>query len=404
MVKQNQNQKGMELEARVQRLFMCQGAFAERGLFVRAARGESKLVTDIDVVAHDYSINFHHRRIYAECKGGGNVSTLDRVVWVRGIKEIIGADFGYLVLDHCDTTSVSFAHGQDIEILQLAAMAKLESSLRIGADFWPGRSNLAAYSAVEKNITTRIQDKKSDNCAAWLMRAAEVWRDASHLVFSYGRLNSLLSTLKAIAPLIKGNLLDENDCILVKYALSALMVRLTQYVLFAASDTLGMAKTERESYIKERLTAGDRGIEQTRGILEGAINLVKAQLDQHHIEAPLSWNIDQMLAAPEYSLPFATVVERAIGECEYARTLPLSAELKLFGFGGKEESSGRLLTRARGGMELVSVIRGFVIQSLSVDASYCGGLGSEFATPVSAVGKSTEKPLFEEKPVGDTTS
>src|SRR3954469_3514174 len=102
-------EKGTNLEARVQRLFMCQGAFAERGLFVRASRGESKLVTDIDVVAHDYSINFHHRRIYAECKGGKHKSSLDRSVWIRGIKEAISADFAYLVIERCDASTMQFA-------------------------------------------------------------------------------------------------------------------------------------------------------------------------------------------------------------------------------------------------------------------------------------------------------
>ena len=70
MPHKNRIETGTPLEARVQRLFMCQGAFAERSLFMRAAPGESKMVTDVDVVAHDYSQNFHHRRTYAECKGG----------------------------------------------------------------------------------------------------------------------------------------------------------------------------------------------------------------------------------------------------------------------------------------------------------------------------------------------
>src|SRR5204863_1101809 len=86
---------GPALEARVQRLFMCQGAYAERGLFMRAGPGDSKLVTDVDVVAHDYSINFHHRRTYAECMGGKNKRALDRVIWVRGVKEVIADDMAY---------------------------------------------------------------------------------------------------------------------------------------------------------------------------------------------------------------------------------------------------------------------------------------------------------------------
>jgi hypothetical protein len=91
MAKKSTIETGVALEARIQRLLMCQGAFAERALMLRPAKGAANLVTDVDVFAHDYSINFHHTRIYVECKGGRNVSTLDRVVWVREMMSVLAA-------------------------------------------------------------------------------------------------------------------------------------------------------------------------------------------------------------------------------------------------------------------------------------------------------------------------
>src|SRR5204863_3066788 len=121
-------ESGTRLEARTQRLFMCQGAFAERGLFIRAGRGSSKLVTDVDVVAHDYNLNLQHRRIYAECKGGRNKSPLDRVVWIRGVREAIQANNAHLVLDHCDWETVQFARTLGVEILQAHSIRSLEAA------------------------------------------------------------------------------------------------------------------------------------------------------------------------------------------------------------------------------------------------------------------------------------
>ncbi|HJT30526.1 MAG TPA: hypothetical protein VJ783_00560 [Pirellulales bacterium] len=333
---------------------------------MRAARGDSKMVTDIDVVAHDYSINFHHRKIYAECKGGKNRSALDRLVWVRGVKEAIAAEFAHLVVDHCDPSTVLFARTLGIEILQGASIDALESALRIRKDFWPGRSNLHGYSEMECQIREVLKNKtRGDPFAEWLIRAAESWRESTALTFSYGRLNTLF-----------GILLDSRDIVtsvtgahqtdILAYALAGLLVRLSQYVLFAASDTLGMTRLDRSRYLAERFTSGNLDIEHSRRILRGALRMVQSQLAALKIDAPVSWNIEHMLSAPAYTEPFAEVVGRAIAEGERARGLPLCMELRLFGFSGSESDGSMLIERVRQGLDLTGLIIGFAKQSLNI--------------------------------------
>lgn len=364
-------EKGTPLEARIQRLFMCQGAFAERGLLVRAVKGESKLVTDIDVVAHDYSINFHHQRICAECKGGKNRTPLDRSVWIRGIKEAIAADYAYLVLERCDNSTAQFAKSLGVEILQVQSLVTLESALNIGKDFWPGRSNLQPYLRVDEHIKRTISRNARGGVSEWLQNASDTWRDASALAFSYGRLNSLLAVLERSKELALGYNVGEE--IIVHYAVSALLVRLCQYVLFAASDTLSMTQTEREQYLAERLTVGNFDLEQSRSLLESASKMVHAQLRAQGQTPPGSWNVDHLLAAPPYSRPFADVVERCIREGDKFRLLPLSMELRLFGYAGDERESGRLIGRIRTTLELTGLIIAFARQSLGVPDAYTRG-------------------------------
>ncbi len=364
-------EKGTPLEARIQRLFMCQGAFAERGLLIRAAKGESKLVTDIDVVAHDYSINFHHRRIYAECKGGKNRSPLDRAVWIRGIKEAIAADFAYLVLERCDGSTAGFAKSLGVEILQVPSLVTLETALNIGKNFWPGRSNLLAYTKADDLIKRTIGRNTRGGLSEWLLNALDVWRDASALTFSYGRLNSLLSALEKCGGLVLDLSSDEN--LVINYAVSALLVRLCQYVLFAASDTLAMSHIAREQYLAERLTVGNFDIEQSRSLLESASKMVHAQLVAQGQTPPGSWNVDHLLSAPPYARPFASVVERCISEGDKFRILALSMELRLFGYGGDERESGRLINRIRPAIELTGLVVAFARQSLGVPDEYVRG-------------------------------
>ena len=75
---------GVALEARVQRLFLAQGIFAERSLYPAADAGHSLLATDIDVLVSEYASGYHLTRRHAECKSGKRVRILDRVLWLNG--------------------------------------------------------------------------------------------------------------------------------------------------------------------------------------------------------------------------------------------------------------------------------------------------------------------------------
>lgn len=368
--------KGRELEARIQRLFMCQGAFAERGLFVRTRRASSRLVTDIDVIAHDYNINFHHRKIYAECKGGKNVSTLDRVVWVRGVMNVVGAEFGYLVVDVCDADSAAFARAHGVEVLQGAGLLALEEALGIGDSFWPGRTNLIFHDAVEKGIEKALTSTDKGEFITWLRAAADVWREASALALSYGRLNALLGLLGTSRGFSGKMALRAEERILMGYAVGALLVRLSQYILFAASDTLSMTRTEREEYLRERLTAGTIDIGQARLLLDSALHLAKSTLEEQGITPPPNWEADHLLRSPAYAVPFAQVVERVIGDGHRARILPLSMELRLFGYAGAARDSAGLLRRFEYAVPLTGLIRALAVQSLGVPEEFTNGVAS----------------------------
>jgi hypothetical protein len=159
----------------------------------------------------------------------------------------------------------------------------------------------------------------------------------------------------------------------VNYAVAALLVRLSQYVLYCASDTLAMTHTAREQYLAERFTVGNFDLEQSRSLLDSAAKMVRAQLAAQGQTPPESWRVDHLLAAPSYSRPFSEVVDRCVAEGDKLRLLPLSMELRLFGFGGDERDSGRLINRIRPSLDLTGLVIAFVRQSLGLPESYVRG-------------------------------
>jgi hypothetical protein len=358
---------GTPLEARIQRLFMCQGAFAERGLYMRAIRGDAKMATDIDIVAHDYSINFHHTRIYAECKGGKNRSPLDRAIWIRGVREALGADFAYLVLDQCDSSTATFARSIGVEILQRAGLETLESALSIDPLFWPGRTNLHAYGHCDQSIRDILKKRLTgDWLTDWIAQSAETWRESTALSFSYGRLNGLLRMLMETRRVVDSGGFRPDDFPIVNYVVAAMLVRLSQYVLFVAADTIALTPTERLQYLALRFTSGNMEPEQARKILQSALRMLEVKLRENNIEPPAGWTVDHLMAPASYTSPFNELIGRAMGEGDKTRVLPLAMEMRLFGYGGPEKGCERLLERVRQAQDVTSNVTAFARQALEV--------------------------------------
>jgi hypothetical protein len=107
--------------------------------------------------------------------------------------------------------------------------------------------------------------------------------------------------------------------------------------------------------------------------MHGALNLARAKLKEHGIEAPPNWDAEHLVTAPSYARAFAEVVERVVADGHRARMLPLAMELRLFGFAGDERGSSGLIKRVDYALPLTGLIRGFAVQSLGLPESWAQG-------------------------------
>jgi hypothetical protein len=264
------------------------------------------------------------------------------------------------------------ASANRVEILQHAGLNALENALKINANFWPGRSNFFVYEPLDKAVGQEA-DKRGTALQHWIQESCEIWREASALSFSYGRLNNLLTQIERLVEILKIEKPTNEIAATYHYGVAALLVRLSQYVLYSAADTLGMTKTEREDFIAERLTSGTLGLQQTRKIMRGALNLARAKLKEHEIESPPNWDAEHLVTPPSYARAFTEVVERVVANGHRARMLPLAMELRLYGFAGDERGSSGLVKRVDYALPLTGLIRGFVVQSLGLPESWTQG-------------------------------
>ena len=93
--------KGDEVEARVAQLWFWEGYYARRGIDLRRHFfSETLTVTDLDLLAYDFSPMLGVAKTIGEVKTGTGKSApkpLDRIVWLRGLRELVGASAAELI-------------------------------------------------------------------------------------------------------------------------------------------------------------------------------------------------------------------------------------------------------------------------------------------------------------------
>jgi hypothetical protein len=86
---------GKALEARLAQVWFWEGAFARRGIDLqRHFYPDPLLVTDLDLLAIEIDTTLGFRKTIGEAKTGTSKTApkpLDRVIWLRGLMEVTGA-------------------------------------------------------------------------------------------------------------------------------------------------------------------------------------------------------------------------------------------------------------------------------------------------------------------------
>src|SRR5690242_20226446 len=198
------NSSGSALEARVQRLFLAQGLFAERRLWPSATVDRRMLATDIDVLVSEYASGFHLTRRHAECKTG-KLALLDRILWLNGVRTLLGADATYLVGRDLDLDASEFARGLSVELITFKHLEAWEGSLGIQPDAWPCRSDIDVYETARERWQELSGEKGADEAWRSLREALAFVEIESWLAFRYRHVNKCLRLFASLATLAQKN-------------------------------------------------------------------------------------------------------------------------------------------------------------------------------------------------------
>jgi len=169
---------GDVLEARVAQLWFWEGFYARRGINLeRHYEPDPLQITDLDLLAFDLDPALARRKHIGEVKSGTGRSAakpLDRTIWLRGLRELVGAEHAEL------TTAIApsrrareLAAGLGVTAQSVADVERRERSVVVEQVSDLGAHGPAAAITARQVQRLCAQDPKLER-AFWYLRS-EVW-------------------------------------------------------------------------------------------------------------------------------------------------------------------------------------------------------------------------------------
>lgn len=122
--------KGPVLEELVRAYFAQQGYFAVRSASYRFGGSE---VTDIDVWLYGRQGAGARVRAIVDVKNKRSPKALERIVWARGMQDVLGADLAIVATTDTDPNVARFARGANVSLLTKPFLTRLEQGLGIAS-------------------------------------------------------------------------------------------------------------------------------------------------------------------------------------------------------------------------------------------------------------------------------
>ena len=285
------------------------------------------------------------------------------------VRTLLGADASYLVLRTFNEDATDFARSLDVDVMTVKQLEIWESALNITEQHWPSRSDFRLIDPIRLNARNLGKQKDASEVAKVMRNATQFVEIDSWRVFGYGKLNHLFRILKSLSEVHDQLAPKEEERLYARYSASALLVRLSQFLLAMCLDISRVPISDVQSYLLSRLTYGNQDPDSVRGLLNSTVGWVSHALRERGMALPPEADLNRLYRPPLYSEGLIALIQTLLSAPNEARYLPIAVEIEQF---GKEEDTNllpRLRSAWRAGHHLAALVRAFATASLGVSAS-----------------------------------
>lgn len=318
--------RGDEMEMRVARLWFWEGYYSRSGINLkRHYHPEPLLVTDLDLLAYDFGPSLQVRRTIGEVKSGTGRSApkpLDRIIWLRGLREMVGFDHAELVSRNAPSPRArSLARSIGVSAQSQADLERREQLVDIAGVEDAGSHGSRAF--LECTWTHKHCSSSRDlERAFWFLRS-EVWfcdeiTACKRLIGLYRQLGGMWTPD-----------IEDDDSRALRWLLAETVSVFVLNAVAAASEVIRVAPDLLATEVGDRLSAGLAPADVMRRIALDVDKFVGGVLAAAKAPASLSAEAMGALhpAAPAWTEQFLELLSRIAAMPQEARRLPRQADL-----------------------------------------------------------------------------
>ncbi|GAA1959380.1 hypothetical protein [Catenulispora subtropica] len=323
------NEKGADLERRFARAEFAEGSLVRlRHPVTHQISNRRRVITDVDVLSLDFDARLRPQLGITECKSTrGQAGEQDRLLWLKGMQSLVGADRASLVRESVSPAGRDVARRIGVDLIGGDELARREKVL----DHMPDRFATIGATAFTDQAAKAAEQLKTIGLRSGLVAFLE--QDA--LLAEPHRVLGALLTLDeatktgAVVPMPLAS-------VLAGHSLQALLVAALR--AGGRIDVIGVEGVRRE--IEQGLGTGDPHDQQLFRVAEMADTLLNQELADIHrayraqgatvIERQVPSLRQAIAQAPAWLPRFVDLAERLRRRTPVARQLPQTVDLVVF--------------------------------------------------------------------------
>lgn len=321
--------RGDEMEARVAQLWFWEGHFARRGVDLRRYYyPEPLVVTDLDLLAYTFSPMLQRFKTIGEVKTGTGKSAakpLDRVIWLRGLRELVHAEHAELTTGNPPSPKArELARTLGVRAQSVADIERRESAVAVASVADLGSQGVSAF--VDEKWAHRHCSRDRDlERAYWFLRA-EVWfldavTAAKRLIGLYAQLSDRWTPN-----------IEDDDARALRWLFAETVSVFTLNTVTVAAEVLVEDEKLYGARLGERLSAGIVPADAMRRIAADVDKYIGGVLVAANAPASMRAEVVGALhpRPPSWTESFLDLTQRIASKPAIARELPRRLDLLIF--------------------------------------------------------------------------
>jgi|GEM_PF-2440753 len=315
--------EGEILEYRMQRLFFYLGYFTRRRITLKSYfYPEKSDITDLDIIGITFSNNFYPNVIIGECKSGAKESTIDRILWISGLRRYFSSNQAFIARKHISQKIKDFAREMNVLAFDYNRIFELEKDLGI-IDDWMGSHDLNYYQPRLKGYYQRISQENKLSRIYWFIRS-EFWYTNNSI-----RLKKLITASEILSKynrlIVEAELREA-----LKWLIYESAILFSVSVLYLCGEVFSLTSEERERYIDHKMMYGLVPPEETKKIIELAYKVVNAKVREKTGEGLPRSEMLMEIPIPSFTSNLIELVERLLAKPKQAVEIPRFLDIALY--------------------------------------------------------------------------